>query len=175
MALFKVTRGKGGSRTISQLNTGEEGQLAHNKTLREAEERARERAKKNPLEHKDTPMSRPPTWTPCSAYRALAEGMHKHPVSWAEKFVKKLETVDEVDRIRLMETSHPKYEGGRLRMMGILDDRRAELDPTIALNVVTEEEINLPENVESPCTLCSFVAGSPEGLQAHMEATHTEL
>jgi hypothetical protein len=174
VAQFKVVRGKGGRRTVVQVNTGEEGALAHNKALREAHERLEAEKRRKPVDRKDPGLNRPINWDPCPAYVALATELHKRPAAWAEKFVRKLENTQEVDRIRLIEESNPKYNGGRSKIFEMLDERMAELDPATPPPPPEEREPEPPETTESPCPHCDFKAGSAEGLAAHLESNHAD-
>ena len=175
MTMFKVARGRGGKRVMYQVNTGEEGNLAHNKILQDAAEKlAKEKAKK-PVDRKDQTLNRPPSWQPSSAYRALAEGLYKRPIAWAEKFIRKLDSIDEVDRIRMIEQANPKSDGGREKLLTILDDRKAELEPAPTPQPDEKVAEAVAETKTHACPHCEFVAGSEEGLEAHINAVHQAL
>jgi hypothetical protein len=175
VGLFKVTRGRGGRRTISQINTGEEGALRHNKVLREAQEKLAKEAAKKPLEQKDATLFRPVTWEASAAYRALAEGLYKRPAAWTEQWIRKITNPEELKRIRLMEEAHPKYKNGRRNLLALIDDREVEVAPPAPPPPAEELDEKPPETVESPCPHCDFKAGSEEGLKAHLEVYHPDI
>lgn len=165
MGMFKVGRGKGGSRQMTQIATPEEAALqrAENPTpLDEAIEG---------LPKKKIGLERPgkSAHVGSSAYRALANGLHKQSVKWALKFIEKLDDIEDLEKVRKIETSHPKHETGRITIIKAIDTRRDELEEK---NFTDPKDKRPPEDKEFPCEHCEFKAGSEEGLTAHVDAVH---
>ena len=63
------------------------------------------------------------------AYNALAEGMHKKSVAWALKLIERLDTEEEIQRLRRFELENPRYAGGRTGILTALDAKEADLAP----------------------------------------------
>jgi len=105
-----------------------------------------------------------------SAFTALAAGLSKQSVAWGQKFIAKLNSQDEIERLRAIEMNHPKHEGGRKGIIGALDARSADLDPTTFKEPEAKEET--AESFDCPEPECEFTAGSEEGLEAHVVAVH---
>ena len=82
----------------------------------------------------------------------------------------KIDSTEEIEKLRIIEKANPKYEGGRVGVFAEMDDREAELRPAPGPKEVQEHD---PEEAqESKCPHCDFVAASEAGLEAHLEASH---
>ena len=121
MGLFKIGRGKDGKRKMDQVATDEELRLQRGESLVDAIE-AEPVAKVLPLRPPPSPHAG------SAAYRALSSDLHKQSVQWAKKFIAKLDKVEEVDRIRVVEETHPKYNGGREGVLNALVGKLRELE-----------------------------------------------
>ena len=196
MPVFKVVRGPGGKRDVSQVATAEEedARLAERghepDPLQELDianrvDDSRVRIEGNLIRPED----------PSPAYRALQWDLLKKPISWCERFIPKLTSLEEVEGIRQKEVAHPKYEGGRAGVLKALNTKADELDPHKTPAPVDEAEEEDVQEVEAEaeaeseeeeveeaeaeddsetfsCPHCSFKADSPEELEDHVFAKH---
>jgi len=164
VGLFKVHRGAGGRREVSQIATPEEGK----NTLPAEEKKAAPEVKKLLI---DRPARTPHAGSP--AYKALATGISKQSAEWAKRFIKKLTDPEEVKLIRILEINHPKHIGGRKTIIAALDVQDAEIAPKdFKAPMAPKPKKQEPEVDELACPQCEFKAGSVEGLEAHVTAIH---
>lgn len=160
MAMFKMGRGKGGGRTMRQIATPEEG-----KNLLYAEEPSLQVT----MEDVDVEPLKTDAYAGSPAYMALLNGLSKQSVAWAKKFIAKLDSREEIARLKPVEQNHPKHGGGRKGVLAALVARDIELDP-MARAPVTKAAPTTEEGLG--CDQCDFKAGSQEGLEAHITAVH---
>lgn len=122
-----------------------------------------------------------------AAFRALFRDMFKQGVPWCKKYIAKIEDMEELSQVRAKEQEHPKYDGGRAGIFSAIMEREEELRPKPEAEgepeAEEEPEEEAEEEEEKPeaepetfaCPDCDFRAGSPEGLDAHVEANHAEI
>jgi len=161
MAVFRMERGPGGSRIMSQYATEEEGRNVLGKTGGMPSQTERE-----PVDRDELPATDAFAGSP--AYNALAVGLPKQSIAWAYKYIEKLTSQEEIKRLLVIEKNHPKHVGGRKGIVQALEAKAADLDPTA---------FNAPETAEESgsdfsCSECEFKGGSVEGLEAHVNAVH---
>ena len=114
MGLYKVVQLGGNRREIVQVAT---------------DEGAKDREPVRVRNRDDIKAPSAPGFSGSAAYRALAEGIHKKSVVWAERFVERLESAEEVEKIREFELQHPKYPGGRTGVLNALTAKEADMSP----------------------------------------------
>ena len=197
MGHFRFVRGRGGARKVSQVPTGEEPHLQEKKDedeeLNEAASEIGIEAPTNPERQQRVLMPDDPS----AGFKKLLNGLYKQSIPWAEKYIEKLETLEEVEAIRHKEVTHPKYEGGRTGVHKALNEKADEIDENRkkpertevdADEVVvldedaeiedenTEPEVpetDMPEAADTyDCPKCDFSAGSAAGLEAHVFSNH---
>ncbi len=169
MGIFKVTRGAGGGREMTQIATPEELEKTGRApaTFDAEDDLLEELGLQKPIgrEKKELKKGTIIPDNPSSAYNALLQGVSKHSVAWAKKLIEKLPTIEEVEAIRVKEKNHPKFGGGRVGVLNALEAREQELMPS---GVRKDEDGNLTFD----CPDCDFTAGSQDGLNAHLAAAH---
>jgi len=167
VGIFKVER-RGGSRVMTQTATHEEkaARMVNDGKVETLEEALEDVgiAKAAPAPPKEAMPKQPMDASP--AFKALQTGLYKQSIAWAQKFITKLKTVEEVEEIVKIEKLHPKYEGGRVTIMKSLKEQEITLNPYAVVDPKAEEKEDLS------CPHCDFKAGSADGLAAHISANH---
>jgi hypothetical protein len=177
VGIFKVQRGPGGGRRINQVATHEE---IANRDEEQGLSEAVEDAILAELDLHRTIEAEPgekkrqvPLEEPTAALSVLLEKINKQSIAWAKKYIDKLDTVDEVERVRDKESTHPKYPGGRVGIIDALNARKEALIAGVEEGDSDEEAETVDRNAPPfDCPECNFRAGSREGLDAHIETTH---